>query len=233
LKKQSKYLESKAKVSETEQKILLAARKEFSERGFDGARMQAIADQAGTNKALLHYYFRSKEKLFEVTLKDILSNLWTDVHRQLNDHQKETDLRILIKAIVSAYITTFAAQPTLPRAIIREIAVGSPVLQNVVNDLIASHPIIPTTIFSIYNKELSRGTIKHIEAHHFMINLMGMCATTFIVQPMMEYITKRMGTVIPFDQKFYAQRIKSITEMACDGIFIHKNVNPAKPDKVL
>ena len=53
----------------TEDKIVNAAEAEFIERGYSGARMQAIADKAGINKALLHYYFRSKEKLFEVIFK--------------------------------------------------------------------------------------------------------------------------------------------------------------------
>lgn len=48
-----------------EEKIIQAAAKVFEEKGFAGARMQQIADKAGINKALLHYYFRSKEKLFE------------------------------------------------------------------------------------------------------------------------------------------------------------------------
>ncbi len=49
----------------TEEKILAAARSVFMAKGLDGARMQDIADTAGINKALLHYYFRSKEKLFQ------------------------------------------------------------------------------------------------------------------------------------------------------------------------
>ena len=49
----------------TEEQILVAARKVFIEKGFEGTRMQEIANEAGINKALLHYYFRTKEKLFE------------------------------------------------------------------------------------------------------------------------------------------------------------------------
>src|SRR3954462_1734201 len=49
----------------TEERILSAAQKVFLAKGMDGARMQDIADEAGINKALLHYYFRSKDKLFE------------------------------------------------------------------------------------------------------------------------------------------------------------------------
>ncbi len=204
----------------TEQKILLAARVEFGEKGLDGARMQSIADRAGTNKALLHYYFRSKNKLFEMTIKNIFENLWTDIDRQLNAHMTETDLRSLIDAIVSVYITTFAAHPELPRVIVREISLNSPALQRVVHDILSSFSLFPKTVLAIYNKELSRGAIKRIEVYHFMMNLMGMCAVTFVVQPMAEVISKKIGSTMIFDRKFYTQRIKAITEMACDGIFI-------------
>jgi TetR/AcrR family transcriptional regulator len=214
----------------TEQKILLAARREFSEKGLDGARMQAIANHAGTNKALLHYYFRSKNKLFEVTLQSIVSDLWDDVNRQLYTHQMETDLRALITAIVSAYITAFAAQPALPKMIIREITLGSPVFYGVINNFISSLNIVPKTIFSIYNKALGRGTIRRIEAIHFMMNLMGMCAATFVIKPIVEYIGIKTGAGVTFDRKFYEKRIAAITEMACDGIFIEKR-NPAKQDQ--
>src|SRR6478672_10927133 len=54
-----------------EARILTAARKVFIAKGMAGARMQDIADEAGINKALLHYYFRSKEKLFEQIFKEL------------------------------------------------------------------------------------------------------------------------------------------------------------------
>jgi TetR/AcrR family transcriptional regulator len=203
----------------TEQKILKAARLEFCEKGLEGARMQAIADQAGTNKALLHYYFRSKEKLFEAALKEIISGLWADVRRHLDAHQSETDLRTLIHAIVSAYITTFAAQPAVPKMIIREIAAGSTAFFDAIGEFISSFSMVPDTIFSIYYKELHRGTIKRIEPIHFMMNLMGMCITTFIVKPIAEHVALRTGNSVAFDSRFYEKRIAAITEMACDGIF--------------
>jgi len=56
----------------TEEAILAAARWEFELKGFDGARMQEISDRAGINRALLHYYFRSKEKMFEKIFDEAL-----------------------------------------------------------------------------------------------------------------------------------------------------------------
>src|SRR5690349_8657956 len=57
----------------TEKKILEAARKVFLAQGMAGARMQDIADKAGINKAMLHYYFRSKDKLFEMIFKEAMA----------------------------------------------------------------------------------------------------------------------------------------------------------------
>ena len=54
---------------DTESKILDSAKEVFIQNGLDGARMQQIADKAGINKSLLHYYYRTKEKLFESVLK--------------------------------------------------------------------------------------------------------------------------------------------------------------------
>ena len=53
----------------TEEKILEAASKVFTEKGFAGTRTRDIAEHAGINLALLNYYFRSKEKLFEQVMK--------------------------------------------------------------------------------------------------------------------------------------------------------------------
>ena len=61
----------------TEKKILLAAKKVFHEKGFDGARMQEIADVAGINKSLLHYYFRSKENLFNSVFQEALQGIFS------------------------------------------------------------------------------------------------------------------------------------------------------------
>ena len=60
------------KKDSTEDKILEAAKNVFVTKGMEGARMQEIADEAGINKALLHYYFRSKERLFEAIFSEVI-----------------------------------------------------------------------------------------------------------------------------------------------------------------
>lgn len=80
----SNHLISMQISTETEQKILEMARQEFEAKGYNGARMQQIADAAGISKASLHYYFRSKDNLFERIFNDALDeyipliSTWTD-----------------------------------------------------------------------------------------------------------------------------------------------------------
>ena len=83
------------KKDNTEEKILNAAQTVFIQKGMDGARMQEIADEAGINKALLHYYFRTKQKLFEAIFKKVFSqifpNLMDMVHSELPIEEKLGD----------------------------------------------------------------------------------------------------------------------------------------------
>jgi AcrR family transcriptional regulator len=218
--KHSKHLD---KVLEnTEQKILLAARDEFIEKGLGNARMQTIADKAGVNKALLHYYFRSKDKLFKAALHDVISRLWGTIQQQLAQRDTDADLRTLIHSIVRTYITMFAENPDFPRFVIRELSQNTSNTHEYIREIITSMAIVPTTIITIYNKELARGTIKQIDVMHFMINVMGMCAATFIIQPMAAILSKDRGNALVFNAQFYEQRIRAITDMTCDGIFIKK-----------
>jgi TetR/AcrR family transcriptional regulator len=72
------------KPQNAEQLILNAAREVFIERGMDGARMQEIADKAGINKALLHYYFRSKDKLFHAVFLEAFQQFQPQIELLIN-----------------------------------------------------------------------------------------------------------------------------------------------------
>ena len=74
--------------TETEKKIFLAALEVFGREGRNGARMQQIADLAGINKALVHYYFRSKDKLYEEVLSYVVDHFLTDLGRTLENSDK-------------------------------------------------------------------------------------------------------------------------------------------------
>ena len=75
----------------TENQILDAAKTVFQSKGMDGARMQEIADKAGINKAMLHYYYRSKQLLFEAVFKHAFLLLAPQLNKILNDDSNIED----------------------------------------------------------------------------------------------------------------------------------------------
>src|SRR4051795_1256053 len=102
----------------TEEKILNAAKKVFLTKGLEGARMQDIADEAGINKALLHYYFRSKDKLFETIFLQVANEFLPKVFAIL---QSEDSLFKKIELFCAAYIDQEIETPYVPIFIIREM----------------------------------------------------------------------------------------------------------------
>ena len=108
----------KKKDQTTEEKILAAAKQVFVKKGMTGARMQDIADTAGINKALLHYYFRSKEKLFEVIFKEAATRLFPKINEILN-----SDLPLFdkIHQFTHDYVEMVIETPYLPLFVLNEI----------------------------------------------------------------------------------------------------------------
>jgi AcrR family transcriptional regulator len=102
----------------TEEKIFEAATEVFVEKGMDGARMQDIANQAGINKALLHYYYRTKEKLFnavfEMIARKILKKFAPVFDENLNLEDK-------IRFFFREHISFLQENPRLPGFILNEV----------------------------------------------------------------------------------------------------------------
>lgn len=102
----------------TEEKIFEAAESEFEENGFSGARMQSIADRAGINKALLHYYYRSKDQLFEAVFSKLARKLFS---KFTPIFEKDMSLEEKIQFFFIEHISFLQQNPKLPGFIINEI----------------------------------------------------------------------------------------------------------------
>jgi len=102
----------------TEFQILVAAREVFIAKGFEGARMQEIADQAGINKALLHYYFRSKDKLFEAVFSEVAGKLFPAMAQILN---AELGVREKISFLVKIYLKGISENPYIPAFVLNTL----------------------------------------------------------------------------------------------------------------
>jgi AcrR family transcriptional regulator len=103
----------------TEQKIKEAAQRVFMRKGFSATTTREIADEAGINNALLHYYFRSKEKLFDIVAQEQVALFFGGIYPIVND--ADTSLQEKIKAIVDYYTGILLAEPGLVLFVLSEM----------------------------------------------------------------------------------------------------------------
>lgn len=104
--------------SQTEQKIFEAARYVFQRKGLEGARMQEIADNANIHKSMLHYYYRSKELLFQKVYQLSIMKVMPEIVSLLNE---DVSLELKIRKFVAKYIETIQANPDIPLFILHEL----------------------------------------------------------------------------------------------------------------
>lgn len=171
-----------AQTKDTEKQILEAAKQVFIEKGFEAARMQEIADKAGINKALLHYYFRSKEKLFQQILNSVFEKmLLPQIFLLLG---KDLNFFDLIRELVKAYITVLNQNPSLPWFILSEINRDPDRAKNVIP--INKMPI--ENIFTLINIEADAGNIKPISPEQLFVNILSLCLFPYAAKPLINTI---------------------------------------------
>jgi|AntRauTorckE5430_2_1112549.scaffolds.fasta_scaffold01075_8 AcrR family transcriptional regulator len=165
--------------TEAEYKILEAARKVFIKKGYAGARMREIADEAGINKGLLHYYFKTKDGLFESIFDELLMTFAPQLNIIF-----ESDLPFFekIEQFINQYMTVLINNPDLPSFIVHEMQQNE---EKVVNAILKSkHKPNPMKFMMQIQMEVATGKIRAINPVHLMINMVSLCAFPFVGKPM-------------------------------------------------
>lgn len=156
----------------TEEKIKEAAQKVFIKKGYAATRTRDIADEAGINLALLNYYFRSKENLFELIMMEKLGKFFGAIAPVLND--STANLEVKIATVASNYIDLLMANPDLPLFILSEI-------RNNPERFVSKLPITKV-VDSHLLKQLAEKR-PDINPLHFLMNILGMIVFPFIMKP--------------------------------------------------
>jgi TetR/AcrR family transcriptional regulator len=179
----------------TEQRILDAAKDIFQKKGMTGARMQEIADKAGINKALLHYYYRTKEKLFEKVFEIAFSLFIPKVKEML-----VADKPVLEKIdfFVNNYIELLQKHPYIPGFIINELNRNPHILIDIIekNTLVKQDHLIENLEKQI-QRDVKANTIKPIDAKNLLINILALCVFPVVARPVLT------GVLFDNDQKAY------------------------------
>ena len=163
----------------TEEIILKAAREVFILKGFEGARMQEIADKAGINKALLHYYFRSKKQLFDKIFGEIFFRFMGVIGETF---QADFEFREKLKLVVSRYIELIKQYPLIPNFIINEISRNPEGFYQ----LIQQHGFGYHVVFKAADEAMVKKEIPVIDARDLMANTISMCVFPFLARPLMQ-----------------------------------------------
>ena len=184
-----------------EQQILAVAEQEFLTRGYDGARTTSIAQAAGVTHAMLHYYFRTKEQLFERIVDEKFETMSHSMFAIMGDPSLPIVERI--KGGIAAHFDFIAANPLLPRFIINEI-ISRPERYDLLYKRVGA--IIDNVyrgLQSEINRSAERGEIERVDIKMLFISIMSLNIFTFLAYPFMEPL---MGELMVNRERFLAER---------------------------
>jgi TetR/AcrR family transcriptional regulator len=201
------------KKDSTEDKILEAAKNVFVTKGMDGARMQEIADKAGINKALLHYYFRSKERLFEAIFSEIVKFAFPKITRIIASDEPIVGK---IEQVVDAYIDLLMKHPFIPGFIMKELSRDPSTLFKMIAGFGFNIQLVKDQV----QKAMDRGEIIQMKPEHLVVNIVSMCVFPFAARPLLSFVAFK-------DDKqalnaFFAERADVIKQFVINAIVIKK-----------
>ena len=165
----------------SEEKIKLAAKAVFLKKGYAATRTRDIAEAAGINIALLNYYFRSKEKLFELIMEEKLLTFFGKMIPDLYNESSSLEEKVVLLA--NGYIDMLLKNPDLPLFVLSEIKSNPGKFISMIskNDFMQN---------SVLSRQLAERN-KKIKPAHFMMNILSLCVFPFIMQPV---LTKLINT---------------------------------------
>ncbi len=167
----------------TEEKIKEAARIVFQKKGYSATRTRDIAEEAGINLALLNYYFRSKENLFEIIMMETINGFVHSMDHVLND--ENTTLMQKVELIASGYIDFVSNKPDVPLFMLSEIRNNA---EGLLKKIPFGNLFVRSVCYRQYNQAYSEGLVKESNAFHFILNLLGMIIFPIVASPLLKKV---------------------------------------------
>lgn len=202
--------------NDTESRILQAAEREFFEKGYAGARTASIAEAAGVTHAMLHYYFRTKDKLFERIVSEKISILGNIIISAIGD--EDLTLEDRIRQGIERHFDFIAANRDLPKFIVNEVLTRPDVvemmkcnIQNIVNNLLNSlqHEI---------DAYAAKGLCRQVNARMLLIDIVSLNVFPFMAAPI---VLGAIGDSYNSYDEFLALRKTENVETILNKLKIH------------
>lgn len=174
------------KLQDTEQAILKAAEQEFLSKGFIGARTTSIAEAAGVTHAMLHYYFRTKAKLFERVLNEKTALLKDAIAKSLG--RENASLEEMIRNIIEGHLDFLAANPELPRFLIEEIYNDGGRAKIFSENMERFSPLMLGNLQMKIDNAVAEGRCRKIDARMLMLDIVSLNVFSFIAAPIIRAV---------------------------------------------
>ncbi len=185
----AKSRDTKTLDTSTEEKIKEAARTVFLKKGYAATRTRDIAEEAGINLALLNYYFRSKEKLFELIMLETVFGFLQKMAVVLNDEDSKLEKKV--ELIASNYIDFFIEEPNVPIFVMNEMRNNAKLL---LDNLPVRELFFNSVFYRQYQTQVTKGKIREGNPSNFLINMMSLIIFPFVGSPILKLLTGAKDT---------------------------------------
>lgn len=192
----------------TREKIFRAATEIFEEKGYAAARMQEIADRAGINKALLHYYFTTKEQLFMAVFQVLLKKMFDKI---VSIFAENISFREKIRRFLDEHIEFLIKNPNLPIFLLNEVS-RNPALADGLKETV-QYGQLRDLIYEKHAKELKGYGIKKGDMPQLMITVVSMSVFPFAARDMLSLMMPQMD-----DNKKFSTFMRERKDFAADFI---------------
>jgi TetR/AcrR family transcriptional regulator len=212
-KMKAKSISDVSGLSSAEERILEAAAVEFASNGFFGARTQAIADSANVNKAMLHYYFRTKENLYGRVIRAAFYRVLARVGQAWSE---KGPIEERVEKVVDSYMDHYEKNPEFLRIILREVVDGGERFRRIFKEIQNNEPEPdPLSAIEVIDRVAEELNLTRTEVVHFVVNLVGMCAFSFISPLLLETL---IHFHVPDFQAYLGDRRTAIKAMALSHV---------------
>ena len=193
----------------TRDRILDAAHTVFLRQGTAAARTQEIADEAGVNKALLHYYFGTKEALAAAVFERVAGEFFSRIFATL---RSELELEDKVRQLIGAYLEFLPARPYVVGYIVTELHAG----RGWAEQLFARRGPMPLDLLERQiQARVESGTMRPIPVQQFVVNLISLIVFPFVARPVLEHVLRLDG---PRFAAFVEERKRTLADFFLNAL---------------
>jgi AcrR family transcriptional regulator len=168
-----------AEAADTETRIFDAALRVFARKGRDGARLQEIADEAGIHRPLLHYYFRTKQQLYEAVAERMFSQFLASFDTPAEGGRLSDTLR----AFIDHYIDSVHEHPHAAMWMVAENMAGNTILGEMLSRAVATEGSPQRSMIEAVERAIDSGEIRPVDPRQLLLTVVSACVFFFVTLP--------------------------------------------------